>query len=109
MQDTDATRIWRKRVAQWRRSGLTAEQFCAREGLASNTLRHWSWRLGREQRDEGAEAIKFVKIEPPSRGRSGSLVVELGDASDRIRIESTIERSVLEMVIDVLDARRRAR
>jgi hypothetical protein len=35
MQDTDATRIWRKRVAQWRRSRLTAEQFCAREGLAA--------------------------------------------------------------------------
>jgi hypothetical protein len=46
MSDTKAT--WRSRVAAWRASGKTAEEFSASQGFAVGTLRWWSSRLRRE-------------------------------------------------------------
>jgi transposase len=42
-----ATRAeWARRVARWRRSGLSAKEFAAREGFNASTLTFWSWKLG---------------------------------------------------------------
>jgi transposase len=37
---------WRKRVARWKESGLTAKEFSAREGINPGTLYLWSYKLG---------------------------------------------------------------
>jgi transposase len=38
---------WKQRVAQWKKSGLTAEVFGAQQGLNPGTLRWWSSALRR--------------------------------------------------------------
>jgi transposase len=40
--------IWSQRVDEWRKSGLTAAQFCEVRGFAVGSLRAWSSRLGRK-------------------------------------------------------------
>src|SRR5581483_10199918 len=37
---------WAKRVERWR-SGLTAAQFAAREGINRHTLTYWKWKMRR--------------------------------------------------------------
>ena len=38
---------WERRVAQWKRSGLTAEVFAAQQGFNVHTFRGWSSALQR--------------------------------------------------------------
>jgi transposase len=40
---------WAELVAKWKRSGLTAKKFGAREGVRPKSLSWWSWRLGRSE------------------------------------------------------------
>jgi hypothetical protein len=35
-------------VRRWKASGLTAEAFAVREGIAPTTLSWWRWRFGRD-------------------------------------------------------------
>ena len=57
---------WRKRVQQWKTSGLTAERFAAGRGFKAGSLRHWKWLLGAEKRGWKARCKKaappFVEI-----------------------------------------------
>lgn len=99
MIETNTTRKWRDRVALWRASGLTAEDFCSRHGGAPTTLRTWSSRLKR-----AAPAVRLMKV-ITTESRRGTLVIEIGDA--RVRLESAMDRELLAMVVDVLDARSR--
>lgn len=39
---------WEQRVAAWKASGLTQQQYCAREGVGFSSLRYWSARVQRE-------------------------------------------------------------
>ena len=40
--------IWSQRVDEWRKSGLTAAEFCEGRDFAVGSLRAWSSRLGRK-------------------------------------------------------------
>ena len=79
-----ARETWAQRVDAWQSSGLTAQQYAAREGLNANTLRGWKSRLKRAgvsagRSDEGSAAKDVVAEEPlglwflqrrlPARGR----------------------------------------
>jgi transposase len=44
-----ATRVeWKKRVERWNKSGKTADEFAASEGLRAKQLVWWRWKLGAE-------------------------------------------------------------
>lgn len=57
---------WEQRVAQWKKSGQTAEVFAARRGLNPGTLRWWSSTLQRPAAREGAHAAEagFARVVP---------------------------------------------
>ena len=58
--------IWRRRIRQWKASGLTAERFAAGRGFKAGSLRHWKWLLRAEKRGWKARRKKaapaFVEI-----------------------------------------------
>ncbi|MBW8028968.1 MAG: hypothetical protein GJU67_04230 [Ferrovum sp.] len=39
---------WERRVSEWKASGLTQKEYCAREGVGFSGLRYWAARLHRE-------------------------------------------------------------
>lgn len=49
MSDTEET--WKQRVASWRASGQTAEEFSAKQPWAASTLRWWASRLSLHKLD----------------------------------------------------------
>jgi hypothetical protein len=70
----ESREVWAERVERWRTSGLTADEFAAEIGVKGNTLRHWSWLLGREERRSGVAPAKggrsrelaFVEVVAPA-------------------------------------------
>jgi hypothetical protein len=112
MSATKAT--WRSRVAAWRASGKTAEEFSAGQGFAVGTLRWWSSRLGREGTPPPAapSAIRLAKVarssvtsEPPvviAPMRRGAIIIELDDARVRVLVEAGVDRATLSTVLDLV-------
>jgi transposase len=43
----DLETVWKDRVRRWKSSGMTAQDFAAREGVSANRLHVWSGRLQR--------------------------------------------------------------
>jgi transposase len=111
--------VWRARLARWGRSGLTAEQFAAQEGVNPRTLTFWRWKLRREspavrareeQREQADADIGFVELVSATMREDGGdpaspfEVVVAGGY--RVRIAPSFEGGALGRLLDVLEARR---
>lgn len=53
-------RAWRGILEQHRRSGMSIEAFCAREGLSRASFGRWRARLGRLAQDTAAESAEAI-------------------------------------------------
>ena len=105
---SDTVETWKKRVASWRASGETAEEFSEGRPWSPKTLRWWASRLGRPS-TTSASAAPVVRVAqlvrssvPVERERRGSIVVEALDARLRITIEVGAERDTVTAVLGVL-------
>lgn len=109
MADTKAT--WRSRVAAWRASGKTAEEYSAGQGFAASTLHWWSSRLGREGTrpsvvTSGIRLAKVVRSTEPvvaaaPKGR-GAIIIELHNARLRVVVEAGVDRATLSTVLELV-------
>ena len=102
MSDTKIT--WRRRVASWRASGLTADEFAAQHGIAAGTLRWWASQLKREQPAPEAPLVRMAQVirsASPSP-RRGSVVIDVVHARARVTVESGVERETLDVVFGAL-------
>lgn len=89
---------WARRVAEWRRSGETASEFCAGRGFAPSTLRWYSSQLGRvAPATEPRTAMLEVRRE---RSRSTDVLVELGGAF--VHVPRGVDVETLATVFDAL-------
>jgi len=106
MSDTSA--IWKKRVAEWRASGKTAEAFSAGRGWSPQTLLWWSSRLGRKAQApivRVAQLVRSTASGGDARG-AGAVVVEDLDARLRITIEAGADRGLVTTVLELIAGRR---
>ena len=109
MSDTKAT--WRSRVAAWRASGKTAEEYSASQGFAVGTLRWWSSRLGREgiPPSVATSDIRLAKVVRSSEPavvvpppRRGAIIIEMHDARVRVLVEAGVDRATLSTVLELV-------
>src|SRR5262249_12214989 len=99
---------WKKRVAEWRASGKTAEAFSAGRGWSPQTLRWWSSRLGRKAQPPSVRVAQVVRATAggtAARG-AGAVVVEALDARLRITIDAGAARELVTTVLAVITGRR---
>jgi hypothetical protein len=54
---------WARRVSEWRRSGLTAAEYCRGRDFAVSTLRWYSSQLGEIEEVDDTPEPAFAKIE----------------------------------------------
>lgn len=103
---SDTVETWKKRVASWRASGQTAEEFSEGRPWSPKTLRWWSSRLGREASPGAVPVVRVAQLVrssgPLEHERGGSIVVEALDARLRITIEVGAERDTVAAVLGVL-------
>lgn len=97
--------VWRKRVAQWRASGETAERFSRRHGFAGQTLKWWAWRLARESAER--PVIRVAQVVRPrevvAEPAGGEIVVEYLDRRVRVTVGRGAEEALVAAVIRRLE------
>ena len=92
--------IWSQRVDEWRKSGLTAVQFCEGRGFAVGSLRAWSSRLGRKPPVALARVVR-----PASSAVAVSrLRVELSDVT--LDLPADAEPDFVAALVDAVQRRR---
>jgi transposase len=110
---SDKKAMWQARVAEWRASGKTAEEFSTDQGFAAGTLRWWSSRLRRDTRPRAATpSIRIARmvrssataISMATPRQASGVVIELLDARARVLVDAGVDRETLGMVLAVMRA-----
>jgi hypothetical protein len=103
---------WSKRVEEWRASGLTAKEFCAKHDLRLSALRYWTYRRRATEKASEAKPVKLVPVAVKPRADAVSaapseaecskpaLTLELGGG--RIAVPTGFDRATLRAVLEVL-------
>ena len=92
---------WRRRISQWRASGLSVRAFCARYGLATASFYHWRRVLERR----GAEAPAFVPVQVVADAvpaQASALEVVLVDGRV-VRVVPGFDAATLRRLLAVLE------
>ena len=97
MTSTEAA--WSARVAEWKASGKTIDEFAAGEDYAPSTLRWWSSRLRRRVPKPPA-SVAMVRVVRASEVRRAAVVVEVGAA--RIIVGEEFDPVLLARVVAAL-------
>src|SRR4051812_41587506 len=88
-------------VAEWRASGLTAEEFVSARGLSRVRLWGWSSRvLKAERKASGGDVVPLAQVmrRPPAENVRATVTVEVGDV--RVVVQPGVDRATLAMVLD---------
>jgi hypothetical protein len=105
---SDTVETWKKRVASWRASGETAEEFSEGRPWSPKTLRWYASRLRLPPARTAAPVVRVAQLvrstAPAERERGGSIVVEALEARLRITIEVGAERDTVAVVLGALVA-----
>ena len=103
---SDTVETWKKRVASWRASGETAEEFSEGRPWSPKTLRWYASRLRLPPTVAATPVVRVAQLvrshSPAERDRGGSIIVEALDARLRITIEVGAERETVATVLGVL-------
>ena len=102
MRDEQKERQWRRRIDQWRASGLSVRAFCARHGLATASFYNWRRAL---QRRAAAEPPAFVPVQVvadvvPAQASALELVLADGRA---VRVAPGFDAATLRRLLAVLE------
>ena len=100
-RDEEKERQWRRRIDQWRASGLSVRAFCARHGLA--TASFYNWRRVLERR--AAEQPAFVPVQvvaDATPAEAGALEVVLLDGRT-VRVAPGFDEATLRRLLAVLE------
>jgi len=94
---------WRRRISQWRASGLSVRAFCALHGLANASF--YAWRRVLERR--AAEQPAFVPVQVVADtmpAQTSALEVVLADGRT-VRVAPGFDAATLRQLLAVLEGR----
>lgn len=97
--------IWRKRVEQWQRSGLSSEAFAAGKDFTGAGLRHMAHRVRSESAAGARPQIALARV-VTSTASAGETPVVLDVGGVRIEVRRGVSREALGVVLDVLKSGR---
>jgi transposase len=97
---------WTRTVAQWKRSGLTAEVFAEQQGLNVHSLRGWSSALQRPSVTTSHTGFaRVVAIDSAATRPAEPAMVEVVLASGRVvRVGKGFDPGLLREVVAALEA-----
>jgi transposase-like protein len=103
-RDEGKERQWRRRIDQWRVSGLSVRAFCARHGLATASFYNWRREL---QRRAAAEQPAFVPVQVvadavPAQDSALEVVLAGGRT---VRVAPGFDAVTLRQLLAVLEGR----
>jgi transposase len=93
---------WAVRVREWKRSGLTAEQYAEREGFKASTLTWWSWQLKVRSPPAVLEVVMQAATDTGVRARSLEVVLTSGV---RVAVPLGFDEATLRRLLSVMEGR----
>jgi transposase len=92
---------WRRRIQEWRRSGLSVRAYCARVGVSEPTF--YAWRREVERHTAATPAFVPVSLAPGEPSASdGRLEIVLADGR-RVRVLPGFDAATLRQLLVVLE------
>ena len=90
---------WRQRFADWKRSGLSAINWCKANNIKFHNFKYWRGKL--PDRHDTSAKQSFIEL-PAERGASSEvgLTVRMGDAE--IKLERDFDEATLERLLAAL-------
>src|SRR5262245_40499907 len=95
---------WRRWINQWRASGLSVRDFCARHDLAAARFYHWRRVLERRAGEEPALVRPVQVVADAVPTQTGALEVVLTDGR-AVRVAPGFDAATLRQLLDVLEGR----
>jgi transposase len=103
----ESREAWGRRVGRWERSGQTATEFAAREGVNPRTLSFWKWKLGRSKLPSSTgrrPSVDFVEVIPEAV-LSHDAPLEIVVERYRVRLDRRTDEATLARVLDAVRGR----
>ncbi|MFP2929491.1 IS66 family insertion sequence element accessory protein TnpA [Pyxidicoccus sp. 3LG] len=107
--------LWKKRVAEWRASGLGAAEYCKGQEFTAGTLYRWSSRLADQARGELSAQVPLVRLvrgpgqEAPPLARvaprATEVIIEVHGA--RVLVPAGADAATVRVALEALEAARR--
>jgi len=99
------TRVeWAKRVERWKRSGLTAKKFAAREGVRPGALSWWKWHLRKRPSVSAPPVVEVVGLALAPMSESSAIEVVL-HSGVRLVVPASFDAESLARLLTVLEGR----
>jgi len=99
--------LWKKRVADWRASGLSAAEYCKGQEFTTGPLYRWSSRLAEAARAEASPAVPLVRLvrgtKPPAAEaapRATQVIIEVQGA--RVLVPPGADVATVGVVLEAL-------
>jgi hypothetical protein len=103
-RDERKERQWRRRIDQWRVSGLSVRAFCAQHGLAQASFYAWRRVLERRAAEQPAFVPVQVVADATPAGQGSALEVLLLDGRT-VRVAPGFDAATLRRLLAVLEGR----
>ena len=90
--------IWKKRIEEFRNSGLSRRAYCEKNGITKSTLDYWFTRINKHQKAEGLVELKMdnaAELKSP-------LTVRVG-VRYQIKVQSDFDPQVFCKVVKALE------
>jgi len=101
VQDEQKEQQWRRRINQWRSSGMSVRAFCARHRLASASFYNWRRVLERRAAEKGAFVpVQVVADAPPAQASALELVLADGRI---VRVAPGFDAATLRRLLTALE------
>ena len=102
--------LWKKRVAEWRASGLSAAEYCKGQEFTTGPLYRWSSRLAEAASGEASPAVPLVRLvrgtKPPATApeeaapRATEVVIKVRGA--RVLVPQGADVATVGVVLEAL-------
>lgn len=95
---------WRKHVEGWKRSGLSQDAYCRKNGISKSTLGHWKRRLERDATAGNVQTVVPVPIQitTPEKKPAVQLQLRIGERY-RVDIQDDFSPATLEKLLRTLN------
>ncbi len=98
--------IWRKRVDEWRSSGLPTTRFTEGRGYSASALRYWAKVLEKRAALTKAPPVRLARlvrediVEGDGLGDAARIAIEVGRA--RVSVGRGFDRATLRAVLEIM-------
>ena len=100
-------KLWIKRVKEYRKSGMKAKEWCAKEGVNKSALSYWVTKLNKENntqskktKEASTQWLSINVVEEEKTIKKPSIDIKIGLAS--IEVENGFDKNLLLDVLGVL-------